>query len=75
MSVEIEERSLMELYYPPFEAAVQAGVGSIMCGYNKVNGSWACEDQHTLTHLLRKHSGFKGFVMSDWGRIIAHNCT
>jgi len=65
MSSNIDERTLMEIYYPPFKAAIDAGVGSFMCGYNRINGTWACEQERTL-QLLRKN-GFKGFVMSDWG--------
>jgi beta-glucosidase len=67
MSSNADERTLMELYFPPFQSAVKAGVGSIMCGYNKVNGDWACENKDTLTAKLRGIAGFKGFVMSDWG--------
>lgn len=66
MSSNIDERTLMEIYHPPFKAAVEAGVGSFMCGYNKINGDWACENDATLKRL-RDVDGFKGFVMSDWG--------
>ena len=75
MSAQIGERALMEMYYPPFEAAVGAGVASIMCGYNKINNIWACEDHHTLTELLRVRGKFKGFVMSDWGAFTPSGCS
>ena len=55
------------MYYPPFEAAIKAGVGAVMCSYNKVNGVWACENDELLNKHLRGLLGFKGYVMSDWG--------
>eukprot|EP00933_Yihiella_yeosuensis_P032336 TRINITY_DN25930_c0_g1_i1.p1 TRINITY_DN25930_c0_g1~~TRINITY_DN25930_c0_g1_i1.p1 ORF type:complete len:733 (+),score=141.33 TRINITY_DN25930_c0_g1_i1:163-2199(+) len=67
VSSEIDERTRFEMYYPPFEAAIQAGVGSFMCSYNKINGAWSCENPTTLGHDLKKVLGFKGYVMSDWG--------
>lgn len=48
MSSNVDERTIMEIYFPPFQAAVDAGVGAIMCGYNKVNNVWACENNQTL---------------------------
>ena len=71
----LSERAEFEMYLPPFEAAVSANVGSIMCSYNKIAieefqqapGFWSCENNHTLNTYLRDHLGFKGFVMSDWG--------
>ncbi len=40
----VDERTRFEYYYPPFEAAVRAGVGSFMCSYNRINGNWSCEN-------------------------------
>lgn len=67
------------MYYPPFEAAVEAGVGSIMCSYNKIavdgnlfgnSSQWSCENPDTLRRDLKQRIG-KGntsfWVMSDWG--------
>jgi len=65
-SSEVDEKTAWEIYYPPFEAAVKAGVGSFMCGYNKVNGTWDCENEKLLKVDLKEKMGFKGFVMSDW---------
>ena len=49
-----------------FAAAAASGVGSAMCSYNKVGGTWACENPDTL--LALKHTlNFSGWVMSDWG--------
>lgn len=66
-SEDLSTRALFEVYYPPFESAVRAGLGSIMCSYNQVNGAWGCENNETLNTHLRGDLGFKGFVMSDWG--------
>lgn len=61
-----DERTRFELYYPPFEGAIKAGVGAIMCSYNKINGEYACASDQILNQDLRNKLGFKGFVMSDW---------
>ena len=45
----------------------QADPGSVMCSYNRVNGSYACENDYLLNTVLKKEWGFKGYVMSDWG--------
>eukprot|EP00931_Biecheleriopsis_adriatica_P075811 TRINITY_DN49598_c0_g1_i1.p1 TRINITY_DN49598_c0_g1~~TRINITY_DN49598_c0_g1_i1.p1 ORF type:complete len:727 (-),score=142.39 TRINITY_DN49598_c0_g1_i1:78-2258(-) len=66
VSEEVDERTRFEVYYPPFEAAIEADVGSFMCSYNKINGVYSCENPTTLGDLKDK-LGFKGYVMSDWG--------
>jgi beta-glucosidase len=63
----IDDRTLHEVYLPPFEAAVQAGVAGVMCSYNHINGPYACGNASTLKGILRGELGFKGFVTSDWG--------
>ncbi|KAI8582566.1 hypothetical protein K450DRAFT_227770 [Umbelopsis ramanniana AG] len=65
-SSNIDDRSLHEVYVWPFARAVEAGVASIMCSYNKVNGVYACENDDTLNRILKEELGFKGFVQSDW---------
>lgn len=55
-----------ELYLWPFYDAVKANVASVMCSYNKVNGTWACENDAILNGLLKGELGFKGHVLSDW---------
>jgi len=65
----VDARTAWELYYPPFEAAVEAGVGAFMCGYNKVNGIYACENDQLLNQDLKGTMGFRGFVQSDWGAV------
>jgi len=67
VSEEVDERTRFEMYYPPFEGAIEAGVGSFMCSYNKINGAWSCENPTTLKQDLKERLGFKGYVMSDWG--------
>ncbi|CAE7379029.1 bglB, partial [Symbiodinium pilosum] len=67
VSAEVDERTRFEMYYPPFEGAVQAGVGSMMCSYNKVNGDWSCENPFTLRGDLKQTLNYQGYVMSDWG--------
>ncbi|MGA8043888.1 MAG: glycoside hydrolase family 3 N-terminal domain-containing protein, partial [Terracidiphilus sp.] len=69
----VDDQTLHEVYVAPFDAAVKAGVSSIMCSYNRVNGTFACGNESTLTKILRDELGFKGFVTSDWGAVHAVN--
>ncbi|RZA07874.1 MAG: beta-glucosidase, partial [Proteobacteria bacterium] len=62
----VSRRALFELHLPAFQAAVDAGCGSVMSSYNKVNGHWASENHELLTNILKKRWGFRGFVVSDW---------
>lgn len=66
MSGTVDDRSMHELYLWPFADAVHAGVASVMCSYNKINGTWACENDGTMDKLLKTELGFQGYVMSDW---------
>ncbi|MBT8224479.1 MAG: beta-glucosidase [Dactylosporangium sp.] len=66
ISVEIDERTLREIYLPAFEAAIEAGAGAVMAAYNQVNGVFCAEHTPLLTDVLRTAWGFEGFVMSDW---------
>ena len=68
VDVNASERTLREVYMPHFEAAVkQANVGAVMCSYNRVNGSYACENGHTIQQVLEGDWGFRGMVLSDYG--------
>ena len=70
ISVEISERALREIYLPAFKAAVcEADTLTIMGAYNKINGSYCCENSHLLMDILKGEWGFKGFVVSDWWAI------
>jgi beta-glucosidase len=66
-NVDVEPQAMHEIYVPPFADAIRAGVSSIMCSYNEVNGKYACGNFGTLTKILRDEPHFKGFVTSDWG--------
>ena len=65
--VYVDQQALHEIYVNPFIDAVKADVSSIMCSYNKVNGTYACGNSDALEKILRDELGFKGFVTSDWG--------
>ena len=74
-TVDISDRTLREIYLPPFKAAVLAGVGTIMSAFNEINGIPATANEYTLRKILREELGFKGFVVSDWnaiGELINH---
>lgn len=66
MSSDIDDRTMHELYLWPFADAVHSNTASVMCSYNKLNSTWACENDKILNDLLKKELGFKGYVMSDW---------
>lgn len=70
ISAEVDERTLREIYLPAFEKAVkQAQPWTVMCSYNKVNGTFASEHYHLLTEILKNEWGFEGLVVSDWGAV------
>ena len=60
------ERTLREVFLPPFRACIEAGVHSVMAAHNEVNGHPAHGSKWLLTDLLRGEMGFKGFIVSDW---------
>ncbi|MGH7942165.1 MAG: glycoside hydrolase family 3 protein, partial [Limisphaerales bacterium] len=64
-----DEATLDRLYLPPYQAAVQAGVGSIMVSYSSWNGLKMHANKHLLTDVLKGELGFKGFLVSDWAAI------
>lgn len=67
VSVDIDERTLREIYLPHFRRAVQeAQLASIMSAYNRVNGSYCDLNRHLLTDILKDDWAFQGFVESDW---------
>src|SRR5579862_1003905 len=64
----ISKRAMRESDLLAFQIALKdSGAGAIMCSYNRINGTYACENPYTLTDVLKKDFGFKGFVVSDWG--------
>jgi len=67
ISSEVDERTMREIYLPPFRAAVQeAKSWAVMSSYNRVNGTYAGDHRELLTEVLKKEWGFDGIVMSDW---------
>ena len=80
IDIRVGERALREIYLPPFEAAVAAGVRSVMGAYNFVNGDHACAHEELLNRVLKDEWGFDGFVVTDWGALketvapAAHGC-
>ena len=60
------ERTLREIFLPPFQACIDAGVHTVMAAHNEVNGHPAHGSKWVLTDLLRREMGFGGFIVSDW---------
>lgn len=61
-----DKRTLHEVYLPHFKKCIDAGAMSVMGAYNKVNGTYACENKELLTDILRDQWGFDGFALSDF---------
>ena len=74
-TVDMSRIKMYQYYLPPYKAAVDAGVGSVMSSFNEIDGIPATGNKWLLTDLLRKQWGFKGFVVSDYtavSEMIAH---
>lgn len=70
VDVQMDERTLREIYLPGFEAAVKNGKAyAIMGAYNKLRGEYLCESDYMLNKILRDEWGFKGVVVSDWAAV------
>ena len=66
----MDERTLREVYTLAFEAVIaRAGLGAVMCSFNKINGEYSCENAMTLRTVLKGQLHFTGFVMSDFGAL------
>lgn len=66
----VDERTLREIYLAAFEGAVRKEKPwTVMCSYNKINGTYAAQNHKYLTEVLRDEWGFEGYVMSDWGAV------
>ena len=66
VSAAVSERTLREIYLPGFRAAVEAGAGSVMTSYNRVNGTHTSDHHHLVTEILKDEWEFDGYVVSDW---------
>lgn len=65
-TVDISETRMRETYFPPFQAALDAGAGTIMAAFNEINGVPASANRWLLKDVLQDEWGFQGFVVSDW---------
>lgn len=68
-TVDMSRLKMYEYYLPPYQAAVEAGVGSVMTAFNEIDGVPATANHWLLTDLLRKQWGFQGFVVTDYTAI------
>ena len=66
VSSNVDDRVIHELYLWPFADAVHSNAAAIMCSYNQLNSTWACENDHTINGLLKTKLGFQGYVVSGW---------
>lgn len=66
ISEDMDDTTLHEYYLWPFQEAVRAGAGSVMCSYNRLNATYACSNDRTLKQILKGELAFPGFVLSDW---------
>lgn len=76
-TVDLSERTLRDVYLPPFKAAFDAGAGTTMAAFNEIAGIPCSANPFLLQTVLRQEWGFQGFVVSDWdsvGELLPHGC-
>ncbi len=70
ISAMVDERTLREIYLPAFEKSVKEGKPwTVMCSYNRINGTFGSEHHRLLVEILEEEWGFEGLVVSDWGAV------
>lgn len=69
VDVQMDERTLREIYLPAFKATIDANAYTVMGAYNKFRGDFLCENDYMLNTILKGEWGFKGLVISDWGAV------
>jgi beta-glucosidase len=69
VSATVDDKTMHELYLWPFQDLVRAGVGSVMCSYNRINGSHGCQNSYTQNYLLKTELAFQGYIISDNGAL------
>ncbi|KAG2152791.1 glycoside hydrolase family 3 protein [Suillus clintonianus] len=65
-SSNVDDRTQHEIYAHPFLRSVMAGVSAVMCSYNLINETYACNNDKMLNDILKREYGFQGFILSDW---------
>ena len=65
-NINMTERTLQEVYLPHFKKVIQDGAASVMSAYNQINGEYCGQSRHSLTDILLRDWGFRGYVTSDW---------
>lgn len=68
-TADISDATLRNIYLPPFKAAVESGVSTLMAGYHELNGIPTSASSYLMTDILRNEWKFDGFVVSDWGSV------
>ena len=75
VDVEVDERTLHEIYLPAFRRAIdEGGAWAVMCAYNRLRGTYCSENDLLLSKILKDKWGFKGLVMSDWLAVHSPGC-
>jgi beta-glucosidase len=69
-TAEISERTLREVYLPPFKAAIEEGCATLMAAFHEISGIPCSGNKHLLRDILIDEWGFEGFVVSDWGSVM-----
>lgn len=68
-TVIVSEQELQDVYLPPFQAAVDAGLATVMCAFNEINGTPCSANSYLLREVLQKQMGFEGYVVTDFATI------